>query len=163
MSVLQRSPDLQGTRKPLILGQWQRTLNTPDLQGETRASSARVFGPCERTRGSRQFSFDLADSVAPPRVDSPQKGTTSCQRRTSGPSVVYDLLYRGKAYPLKGILGLVTSLITGTPIRLSDFSGGDRPGQTNAVLRSLGFDIVRKIRPPRHQGMQRHRHQSGWR
>lgn len=48
----------------------------------------------------------------------------------------YALSYDGRLYPPKRIL----SLATGVSVR--EFSGG--LAQTNRILRSLGFDVIRK-------------------
>ena len=61
-----------------------------------------------------------------------------------GASTDYDLVFRGKAYPPKAVVGLAASLATGRVFGPSDFSGGESPGQANAVLRSLGFTVERR-------------------
>src|SRR3954465_11091146 len=63
-----------------------------------------------------------------------------------GASTDYDLIFDGKAYPPKAVVGLAASFATGTAFGPDDFSGGEGPGQANAVLRSLGFTVERRRR-----------------
>jgi len=64
-----------------------------------------------------------------------------------GPSVDYDLLYNGKTYPPKAVLGLAASIAAGQTIGPDAFSGGEGPGQANTILRSLGFDVAKRAKP----------------
>jgi hypothetical protein len=65
-----------------------------------------------------------------------------------GASKDYDLVVNGKRYPPKAALGLAAAITTGKKFGLNDFSGGEGPGQANAVLRSLGFEVESKDGPP---------------
>jgi len=59
----------------------------------------------------------------------------------------YDLVYEGRRYPPKAVLGLAARRQAGRVLRPEDFSGGD---QTNKILKGLGFEIVSKgSRPAR--------------
>ncbi len=60
-----------------------------------------------------------------------------------GDSTKYDLLFEGKRYPPKAILGLAAAHILGEPLIPDDFSGG-ATSQCNRILRSQGFQIVSK-------------------
>ncbi len=63
-----------------------------------------------------------------------------------GDSTRYDLIFEGRRYPPKAIVGLAARRVLG---RLLDpereFSGGEGPGQANGVLRSLGFTVISKV------------------
>jgi hypothetical protein len=61
-----------------------------------------------------------------------------------GDSTKYDLLFEGKRYPPKAILGLAAAHILGEPLIPDDFSGG-ATSQCNRILRSQGFQIVSGI------------------
>src|SRR5437763_1252829 len=50
----------------------------------------------------------------------------------------FDLVYEGKLYPPKWVFALAFKYARGTPLSTSEFSGGE---PTNAVLRSLGFEV----------------------
>jgi hypothetical protein len=62
-----------------------------------------------------------------------------------GPSVDYDLIYEGRKYPPKAVVGIAAELATGARLGPADFSAGEGPGQANAVLRDLGFQVERRI------------------
>jgi hypothetical protein len=62
-----------------------------------------------------------------------------------GPSTRYDLVYGGRHYPPKAIVGLAArDLNGGAPLEPEDFSGGEGDSSANRVLRDLGFDVVLK-------------------
>lgn len=58
-------------------------------------------------------------------------------------STKFDLLYEGRRYPPKAIVGLAARRHVGEPLKPSDFSGGLR-SKCFRVLESLGFEIVPK-------------------
>jgi hypothetical protein len=59
-----------------------------------------------------------------------------------GPSRAYELVWNGRHYPHKAILGTAYELAKGERLASGDFEGG-RSGAV-AVLRHLGFTIVEK-------------------
>ena len=59
------------------------------------------------------------------------------------PSTGYDLVYRGKHYPPKAIVGLASRRLSGKPLTPSDFKGGEQ-SRCFRVLRDLGFTVVPK-------------------
>ena len=61
-----------------------------------------------------------------------------------GPSVDYDLLFEGKAYPPKAVLGIAARIATGQAFGPDDFSAGEGPGQANTILRSFGFEVAKR-------------------
>jgi hypothetical protein len=61
-----------------------------------------------------------------------------------GDPTKYELLWEGRRYPPKAVVGLAFRHLKGYPLRPEDFSGGEAPGQANHVLRKLGFTVVRK-------------------
>src|SRR2546426_688165 len=56
----------------------------------------------------------------------------------------YELVYKGKRYAPKAVIGLACRYLIGRVLRFDEFSGGEAPGQANHVLRSLGFPVVKK-------------------
>jgi hypothetical protein len=56
----------------------------------------------------------------------------------------YELVYEGKQYPPKAVIGLACKYSMGRVLMPEEFSGGEAPGQANFVLRKLGFTVVRK-------------------
>src|SRR5581483_8449290 len=61
-----------------------------------------------------------------------------------GPPTGYELLYDGRRYAPKAVIGLACRYLLGKVLQPSEFSGGQTPGQANDVLRKLGFNVVRK-------------------
>lgn len=61
-----------------------------------------------------------------------------------GQPTTYQLVYEGRRYAPKAVVGLACRHSIGRMLRPEDFSGGEAPGQANFVLRSLGFTVVRK-------------------
>lgn len=59
-----------------------------------------------------------------------------------GPSRSYDLVWEGRRYPHKAILGTAYELATGLRLGSGDFEGGATGAV--AVLRTLGFTIDEK-------------------
>ena len=59
-----------------------------------------------------------------------------------GPSRTYELVWQGRSYPHKAILGTAYELATGRRLRPADFEGG-KSGAV-AVLTSLGFAVRNK-------------------
>jgi 5-methylcytosine-specific restriction protein B len=60
-----------------------------------------------------------------------------------GPSIYYDLLYNGKRFPPKAIVGLAARRLRGRILDPNEFSGGE-DSKCFAVLRELGFTVVPK-------------------
>lgn len=60
-----------------------------------------------------------------------------------GKSKVYDLLYEGRRYPPKAILGLAAKVASGEIFEPSDFSGGEK-SLCFKILRMAGFTIILK-------------------
>ncbi len=61
-----------------------------------------------------------------------------------GDSTGYDLLYEGRKYPPKAVVGLAAKRVLGRQLTLDEFSGGESPGSANPYLRALGFEITAK-------------------
>src|SRR5437762_986979 len=59
----------------------------------------------------------------------------------------YELLYNGRRYPPKAVVGIAVKHLTGDLLGPEDFSGGEGPGQANFVLRNLGFKVIEKGQP----------------
>lgn len=59
------------------------------------------------------------------------------------PSVRYDLLFEGKRYPPKAVVGLAAERLLGRALKPSEFNGGEDTACFR-VLRELGFEIVSK-------------------
>ncbi|HVK66294.1 MAG TPA: hypothetical protein VM694_17545 [Polyangium sp.] len=64
-----------------------------------------------------------------------------------GPSSKYELVYEGRRYPPKAILGIAGEIAHGSPLTPEDFSGGE--ATTNAVLRKLGFVVESRASSPK--------------
>jgi MoxR-like ATPase len=60
-----------------------------------------------------------------------------------GPSTKYDLLYEGRRYPPKAVIGLAAGRSLGRPLRPDEFSGGESSWSFRR-LKQLGFEIVPK-------------------
>jgi hypothetical protein len=56
----------------------------------------------------------------------------------------YELVHESRRYAPKAVIGLACRSLLGRVLLPEEFSGGEAPGQANAVLRELGFLIVRK-------------------
>jgi hypothetical protein len=54
------------------------------------------------------------------------------------------LVYEGRRYAPKAVIGLACRSLLGRVLRPEEFSGGEAPGQANYVLRELGFTVARK-------------------
>jgi hypothetical protein len=63
------------------------------------------------------------------------------------PTKTYDLIWEGRAYPPKAILGTAYQLATGRRLQPSDFEGGR--GGAVKILTGMGFNIQEKNRRPR--------------
>ena len=61
-----------------------------------------------------------------------------------GESTEYDLLYEGRRYPPKAVVGLAARRVLGRVLKREEFSGGEGSGQANSALRSPGFEVVPK-------------------
>jgi hypothetical protein len=56
----------------------------------------------------------------------------------------YEVVYEGRRYPPKAVIGLAFRHLHGEILRPEAFSGGEAPGQANQVLRQLGFEVEKK-------------------
>jgi putative restriction endonuclease len=54
----------------------------------------------------------------------------------------YELIFNGKRYAPKAVIGLACRSLIGRILRSDEFSGGEAPGQANNILRLLGFDVI---------------------
>jgi hypothetical protein len=61
-----------------------------------------------------------------------------------GKPTKYELVYNGRRYAPKAVIGLACRHLTGRILPLQKFSGGEAPGQANYELRQLGFEVVSK-------------------
>src|SRR5262249_21004021 len=61
-----------------------------------------------------------------------------------GEPTKYEVVWDGKRYAPKAVIGLAFRHVRVRPLLPGDFSGGEAPGQANYVLRKLGFTVVRK-------------------
>jgi len=59
------------------------------------------------------------------------------------PSTVYDLIFNGKRYPPKAIVGLAARRVSGRTLTPYDFKGGEG-SRCFRVLRDLGFEVYAK-------------------
>ena len=64
---------------------------------------------------------------------------------TFGTPTGYELIYDGKRYAPKAVIGLACRYSIGRVLQPDEFSGGEAPGQANDVLKELGFAVVNKI------------------
>lgn len=58
-------------------------------------------------------------------------------------STVYDVLFEGRRYPPKAVIGLAVGKLTGSPFRPQDFSGGIE-SKCSRILEVNGFSVVAK-------------------
>src|SRR5439155_14750024 len=58
-----------------------------------------------------------------------------------GPPTGYELVHEGKRYAPKAVIGLALRHYDGRVLSPEDFSGCEKPGQANFVLRELGFTV----------------------
>ncbi len=63
-----------------------------------------------------------------------------------GPPTSYLVVYRGRRYAPKAVIGIAFRHLTGEMLHHSEFSGGEAPGQANYELRRLGFKVEVKDR-----------------
>ena len=59
-----------------------------------------------------------------------------------GTPTKFSVLYQGKQYPPKAVVGLAFKYLRGSILLAHEFSGGEAVGQANFELRQLGFDVV---------------------
>ena len=64
-----------------------------------------------------------------------------------GPSRKFDLVFKGRRYPPKVVLGLAARRLAGRALVPEDFTGGSA-SQCHAVLEDLGFQIEEKVSDP---------------
>lgn len=60
-----------------------------------------------------------------------------------GPSIVYDVVFEGRRYPPKAIVGLAAARFNGSALGPDDFNGGEK-SKCFRILRRLGFTIELK-------------------
>lgn len=72
-------------------------------------------------------------------------------------STDFDLIFQGRAYPPKAVLGLAAARVVGRPLTSDEFSGGDQ-SPCFMVLQALKFEVVRKATQPFSQMPLRHLH-----
>jgi hypothetical protein len=85
------------------------------------------------TRGDVERAIQEYDRLGPERFFS---------EHGFGPSRSYELVWDGRRYPHKAILGTAYELATGQRLGSADFEGG-KSGAV-AVLRTLGFSVQAK-------------------
>jgi hypothetical protein len=56
----------------------------------------------------------------------------------------YELIHDNRRYAPKAVIGLACRSLLGRVLLLTEFSGGEAPGQANHALRELGFTVVPK-------------------
>jgi putative restriction endonuclease len=61
-----------------------------------------------------------------------------------GPSLKYDLVFEGRRYPPKAVLGLAAERLAGRVLGPADFTGGESSKSTR-ILRDLGFTVESKL------------------
>lgn len=59
-------------------------------------------------------------------------------------AVHYELVHDGRRYAPKAVVGVAFRHLSGEVLPPQEFSGGQATGQANAVLRDLGFSVVRR-------------------
>jgi hypothetical protein len=69
-----------------------------------------------------------------------------------GEPTKFEVLYKGKRYAPKAVIGLACRYLTGRVWRHTEFSSGKAPGQACYVLEQLGFIVVRKGQPAEGEG-----------
>jgi 5-methylcytosine-specific restriction protein B len=77
-------------------------------------------------------------------VDEALRRLASGEKHSFGRERTWQVLYEGKPYPPKAVVGIAAEVATGEPLTHKDFRGGELPGQANALLRSLGFQVTAK-------------------
>jgi hypothetical protein len=92
--------------------------------------------------------MSIPKSISPEHVKQALEQLDRGVEHPFGPSVDYDLVFRGRRYPPKAVVGLAAALASGIPLSPKDFSAGEGSGQANTVLRDLGFEIERKPERP---------------
>ncbi|WP_374538583.1 DUF3427 domain-containing protein [Chitinimonas taiwanensis] len=61
-------------------------------------------------------------------------------------STDFDLVYDGHRFPPKAVLGVAAQRVVGRPLTADEFAGGEA-SPCFAILRALGFEIVKKAEP----------------
>lgn len=74
----------------------------------------------------------------------------------------YELLHDGKRYPPKAVISLAHRHLAGQILGPEEFSGGEAPGQANAVLRRLKFNVVKMMTRPGDVEQERERRREMW-
>jgi hypothetical protein len=69
-----------------------------------------------------------------------------------GEPLEYQLIYDGKRYAPKAVIGLAARFAFGQPLRPTDFSSGISPGQAVHYLRNLGLVVEAKVAEPKAAG-----------
>src|SRR4051794_14872232 len=73
-------------------------------------------------------------------IDDYDAGTVDHRFRAS---LLYDLVYDGKRYPPKALVGLAARRLRGRPLEPNEFSAGE-DSRCFATLRNLGFVVEKK-------------------
>src|ERR1019366_2482158 len=60
-----------------------------------------------------------------------------------GPSLKYDLVFEGRRYPPKAVVGLAAERLAGRVLEPGDFSGG-QDSKSTRILRDFGFVVELK-------------------
>ena len=60
-----------------------------------------------------------------------------------GPSLKYDLVFEGRRYPPKAVVGLAAERLAGRVLEPGDFSGG-QDSKSTRILRDFGFVVALK-------------------
>src|SRR4051812_1674151 len=63
---------------------------------------------------------------------------------TFGTPTGYELVHDSKRYAPKAVIGIACRYSIGRILEPHEFSGGESPGQSNFVLRKLGFTVVNR-------------------
>ena len=77
---------------------------------------------------------------------------TGFGRDLFGEARSYELVHEGKRYAPKAVIGIAARYLTGEILHLTQFSGGEQPGQANYELRKLGFQVVEKAQEEQEEG-----------
>jgi hypothetical protein len=85
----------------------------------------------------------IPDGIRPEHIIAAIHDLDAGVRHQFGESTIYDLLYEGRRYPPKAVVGLAAGKILGSPLGPYDFKGG-LESKCFEVLEKNGFTIVPK-------------------
>lgn len=74
---------------------------------------------------------------------------TGFGRDLFGEARSYELVHEGKRYAPKAVIGIAARYLTGEILHLTQFSGGEQPGQANYELRNLASRSSKRPRKSR--------------